>query len=43
MHGVTINFTNVSARVWNVLAINMNVYVPYHVFKLKLYLSLMNN
>ena len=43
IHRGTANFTNLSARVWNVLTRNLNVYVPYHVFKLKLKLYLMNN
>ena len=32
----TVNFTNISARVWNVLDTQINVYVPYHAFKHKL-------
>ena len=40
IHRDTINFTNLSARVWNVLTRNINVYVLYHVFKLKLKLYL---
>ena len=43
IHRGTVNFTNLSARVWNILTRNMNVYVPYHVFKLKFKLYLMNN
>ena len=43
IHRGTVNFTNLSARVWNVLTRNINVYVPYHVFKLKLKLYLINN
>ena len=43
IHRGTVNFTNLSARVWNLLTIHLNVYVPYHVFKLKLKLYLMNN
>ena len=39
----TANFTNLNARVWNVLTRTINVYVPYHVFILKLKLYLMNN
>ena len=42
-HRGTVNFINLSARVWNVLIRNLNVYVPYHIFKLKLKLYLMNN
>ena len=38
-----IHRSTVSARVWNVITRNINVYVPYHVFKLKLKLYLMNN
>ena len=36
----TVIFTNISARVWNVLDKNINVYVPYHAFnhKLKIYI-----
>ena len=43
IHRGTANFTNLSARVWNALTRNLNVYVPYHIFKLKLKLYLMNN
>ena len=43
IHRGTVNFTNLSARVWNVLTRNPNVYVPYHIFKLKLKLYLVNN
>ena len=43
IHRGTGNFTNLSARVWNVLTRNLNVYVPCHIFKLKLKLYLMNN
>ena len=43
IHRCTGNYTNLSARVWTVLTRNLNVYVPYHVFKLKLKLYLMNN
>ena len=43
IHRGPANFTNLSARVWNVLTRNLNVYVPYHIFKLKLKLYLMNN
>ena len=43
IHRGTANFTNLSARVWNILTRNINVYVPYHVFKLKLKVYLMNN
>ena len=32
----TVNFTNISVLVWNVLDKNINVYVPYHAFKQKL-------
>ena len=39
----TVNFTNLSARIWNVITRTINVDVPYHVFKLKLKLYLMNN
>ena len=40
IHRDTANFTNLSARV---LTRNLNVYVAYHIFKLKLKLYLMNN
>ena len=43
IHTGTVNFTNLSARVLNVLTRTINVYVPYYVFKLKLKLYLMNN
>ena len=43
IHRGTVNFTNINARVRNVLARNMNMYVPYHVFKLRLKLYLTNN
>ena len=43
IHRGTVNLTNLSAHVWNVLTRHINVYVPYHVFKLKLKLFLMNN
>ena len=43
IHRGTVNFSNLSARVWNVLTRNINVCVPYHVFKLKLKLYLMTN
>ena len=43
IHRGTINFTNLSVSVWNVLTRNINVYVPYHVFKVMLKLYLMNN
>ena len=39
----TVNFTNISARVWNVLDAQINVYVPYHAFKHKLKTYLLNN
>ena len=39
----TVNFTNISARVWNVLDTNINVYVPYHAFKHKLKIYLLKN
>ena len=34
IHRGTANFTNLSARVWNVITRTINVYVLYHVFKL---------
>ena len=43
IHRGIANFTNLSARVWNVLTRNLNVYAPYHTFKLRLKLYLMNN
>ena len=43
IHRGTINFTNLSVNVWNVLTRSINVYVPYHVFKVMLKLYLMNN
>ena len=39
----TVYFTNISARVWNVLESNVNVHVPYHAFKHKLKLYVLNN
>ena len=39
----TVNFTNLSARVWNVQTRNINAYVPYHAFKLKLKIDSMDN
>ena len=39
----TVNFTNISARVWNVLDTNMNVYVPHHASKHKLNIYLLND
>ena len=32
----TVHFTNISARVWNVLDTHINEYVPYHAFNHKL-------
>ena len=29
----TLNFTNVSARIWNVLMLKINIRVPFHIFK----------
>ena len=43
IHRGTVSFTNLRAPVWNVLTRNINLYVPYHVFKLKLKLYLMRN
>ena len=43
IHGGTVNFTNLSERIWNVLTRNLNVYVPYHVFKPNLKLYFINN
>ena len=44
IHRDTVNFANFSACVWNVLTRNLNVYVPYHVFILKLkYIQLIIN
>ena len=39
----TVNFTIISARVWNVLDTNINMQVPYHAFKHKLKIYLLNN
>ena len=43
IHRGTANFTNLNAHVWNELTRNLNVYAPYHIFKLKLKLYLMTN
>ena len=43
MPGGTEKFTNISERVWNVLDTNINVYAPYHAFKNKLNIYLLNN
>ena len=43
IHRGTANFTNLSARVWNILTRTLNVYVPYHIYKLKLKFYFMNN
>ena len=39
----TANFTNISARIWNVLDINIKVYIPYRAFKHNIEIYLLNN
>ena len=39
----TLNFTNVSARVWNVIMLKINVHVPFHMFKRNVKTYLLHN